>query len=435
VPKRIPLDGAARDERQERWSRLALAVVALAALQSLWPRVAAAQDDRPYVVVVDHDMTPAAGTMDLLTVERAIADIEDRWLPPLRFDESTSAKHGLGLCYRFAKWFGLDLPQDHFLWVVGHEVFGHGSRLREVGASGVRYGFDVPIPYGPGGAVTEFDGDLEVTRADVIGIDTGGIEAQNVLADHIGSQALSAGAIHYREAWLYLETRLDGLRYIRSVSPQSPEGHDVKSFLLDLNADCDPPACTPLSASTLKRRALLMLADPMLAYAGSAWAFSYMLRGRTSGALPMIALPHDVRYLPALRFEMTPYGTSVTTEHDFVRDHRLTSVSVGVGDTGRDRAWDAGVTAKDIVEQGRLRGGLSFKLWRQPALDATPNAQRSVTGALGTAIVRLSFGGDSPRAKRTGVLVEAGYKSDGFVRGERLHAGPIVRVGVTFTHR
>jgi hypothetical protein len=380
----------------------------------------------------DRDMTPEAGTTDVLTVERAVADIEDRWLGPSRFEESTKTRRALGIGYRFGKWYGLDLPQDHFLMVVAHEVFGHGSRLREIDAPGISYSFDAPIPYGAGGAVTEFQGAVEVTRADALGIDTAGIEAQNVLADHIGSQALAADGIHYREAWLYLESRLDGLRYIRSVSPRSPAGHDVKSFLMDFNDGCDPPVCTPLSASTLKRRALLMLADPMLAYAGYAWAVSYMFFGRTSGAVPMIPLPHEIRYLPALRFEMTPYGTAVTTEHNFVRLDRLTSLSVGVGDTGREHAWDVGIESRNVLQRARLRGDFAVKVWRQPVLDAPPNAQTFMTGALGTATAWIWFGGNAGSAKRAAVLLEVGYKSDGFVRGERLHAGPIVRVGMTY---
>jgi hypothetical protein len=415
-----------------RRSAPAVAAVVLTSVQVFCPRITVAQDDRPYVVMFDRDMTPAAGTTDLLTIERAAADVEDRWLAPSRFDESTKTKRALGIGYRFGKWYGLDLPQDHFLMVLGHEVFGHGSRLREIDAGGISYSFDVPIPYGPGGAVTEFRGDVEVTRADALAIDTGGIEAQNVLADHIGSQALAPGVIHYREAWLYLESRLDGLRYIRSVSPQSSEGHDVKSFLLDFNDDCSPPLCTPLSASALKRRALLMLADPMLAYAGYAWAVSYMVLGRTSGAVPMIALPHDVQYLPALRFEMTPYGTAVTTEHNFVRHNRLTRLSVGIGDTGREHAWEVGVAATNVLQRARVRGGGAVSVWRQPALDASPNAQTFMTGALGIATARIPFGGNSGFAKRGSVLMEVGYKSDGFVRGERLHAGPIVRVGMTY---
>jgi len=404
----------------------ALALIALAC----GPSAAAAQGEPPYAAIVDRDMTPAAGTLDLLTLERAAAALEDRWLPPLRFDESTPPRRALGIGYRFAKWFALDLPQDHFLMVVGHEVFGHGARLREIGAGSIRYSFDPPIPYGHGGAVTEFRGDVDVTRADVLGVDTSGIEAQNVLADHIGRQALAAGALRYREAWLYLESRLDGLRYIRSVSPRSGEGHDVRAFLLDVDDACDPPACTPLDASTLKRRALLMLADPMLAYAGYAWGVSYLARGRSSSALPMIPLPHDVAYLPALRFEMTPYGTAVTTEHAFVRHRGVTTVSIGVGDTGRERAWSAGVAAIDVVRRARVSGDLAVDLWRQPALDSPPDSQVSAIGGLAAATARVPLGRGA--AAKAGLLVQVGYKSDGFVRGERLHRGPILRAGLTY---
>ncbi len=406
------------------------AAILLTALTSC--RVAAAQDEPPYVVVLDRFMTPASGTADLLTVERFLAAVEDRWLPPSRFHESTPLTHALGIGYRIGKWFALDLPQDHFLTVVGHEVFGHGARLREIGAEPITYGFDAPIPYGPGGAVTSFSGDVTLTRADVLGIDTAGIEAQNVLADHIGGQALGAGFLPYRGAWLYLESRLAGLRYIRSVSPQSSPGHDVKAFIEDFNDQCDPPVCTPQSASTLKRRALLMLADPMLAYAGYTWAVSYVVRGRSSATVPMISMPHEIRYLPGLRFEMTPYGTAVTTEHIFVRDRRLTRVAVGVGDTGRHHAWDVGVAASDFLRGAWWHADLNVDIWRQPTLDTPPNSQVFMTGGLAAASARIPFGRRGAAGGRADILIEGGYKSDGFVRGERLHAGPIVRVGVTF---
>src|SRR4051812_31239094 len=370
-----------------------------------------------------------AGWRAGLTAQRALATVEDRWLPPARFDESTRVNRALGIGYRAGKWFALDLPQDHFLMVVGHEIFGHGSRLREIGARGVHYSFDAPIPYGAGGAVTEFSGDLLVTRADALAIDTAGIEAQNVLADHIGREAVTSRALHYREAWLYLESRLDGLRYIRSVSPRSAPGHDIRSFLFDFNNGCDPPACEPLQASTLKRRALVMLGDPMLAYAAYAWAAAYMVHGRTTGPVPMIPLPGDMRYLPALRFEMTPYGTAVTTEHAIVRHRRVTNVSVGVGDTGAARAWDVGIGSADLLRGSGLTAGASIRIWRQPELDAPPNAQAMTTGVLAVGTLRIALPGSAP-ASRVRVLVEAGYKSDGFVRGERLHAGPIVRAAV-----
>src|SRR5262249_61250179 len=111
--------------------------------------------------------------------------------------------------------------------VVGHEIFGHGARLREIGATSVDYSFDAPIPYGPGGAVTSCNGNVAATRADVLAVDTGGIEAQNVLADHIARDALATGAIGYRASWLYLASRLDGLPYIRSASARAAPRHGV----------------------------------------------------------------------------------------------------------------------------------------------------------------------------------------------------------------
>ena len=172
-----------------------------------------------------------------------------------------------------------------------------------------------------------------------------------------------------------------------------------------------------------------MLADPLLAYAAYGWAWSYLIRGRTSAALPMIPLPHDVRYLPALHFEMTPYGTALTTEHAIIRRQRLMSVSIGVGDTGGRRAWDFGVVATDVLRSAWLRGDVAVNVWLQPSLDAPPDFQLFTTGGLGAATVRIPIGRG---AERTGVLVQIGYKSDGFVRGEQLHRGPIVRVGMTF---
>src|SRR5579864_2935517 len=200
---------------------LILFVVGL--LISLLPVIA--QGQQPSAVVVDREMTPTAGTIDLLTVQRVLDIFEDRFLPPKRFDETTPLRQAFGIGYRLGKLLALDIPQDHFLMVIAHEVYGHGARLREIGVPDIRYHFDPPIPYGSGGASTEFEGEV-VTRADRLAIDTGGIEAQNVLADNIGRQAVERGAISHRGAWLYLESRLDGLGYIRSVSPQSPPGHD-----------------------------------------------------------------------------------------------------------------------------------------------------------------------------------------------------------------
>jgi hypothetical protein len=94
------LPGSVSENRPESRivpQRRRIAVVIVVALLAFSPRCTAGQDGRPYVVLVDRDMTPAAGTADLLAMERALADVEDRWLPPSRFDEPTRLKHALGI--------------------------------------------------------------------------------------------------------------------------------------------------------------------------------------------------------------------------------------------------------------------------------------------------------------------------------------------------
>ena len=186
------------------WSCLTVALVLSSPL--------AAQTQPPATVLVDRDMTPATGAADVLALQRLLASFEDRVLPT-RFSEATPPGHALGILYRAGKWAAIDLPQDSFLMVVAHEMLGHGARLREIGASGVRYQFDAPPPYGNGSAATVVDGAWPhtATRADRLAIDAAGIETQNVLADDIGAQALARDSLSYRDAWLYAQSRIAGL--------------------------------------------------------------------------------------------------------------------------------------------------------------------------------------------------------------------------------
>ena len=121
----------------------------------------------------------------------------------------------------------LDMPQDHLLMVLAHEVFGHGARFRELGDGRIGYGFDAPIPYGSGDAFTSFRGEFPTSPLAMLNVSASGIEAQHVLADAITTKAVERGRIHYREAWLYFESRLTGMTYILTASPHSAAGHDV----------------------------------------------------------------------------------------------------------------------------------------------------------------------------------------------------------------
>ena len=412
-----------------------LVLLALAAIAA--PGVAYAQSPVPHTIVFDPYMTPAAGAQGLLTVQHLVATAEDRWLPLKFGEERTRPALALGIAYRAGKFLALDMPQDHFLLVVAHEVFGHGTRFRELGDGTLRYGFDAPIPYGSGDAVTKFDGLFPVSPLADLTVSAAGIEAQHALADAIADRAVARGRIHYREAWLYFESRLAAVSYILSASPTSSEGHDVADFLDAFEEACTAP-CSPLTRNHVQRRALLALADPLVYYSMYGLAVSYIGKGTTTGPMPLIPVGGGMRVMPSLGYALAPYGGEWSLRTSFHQEkraksgeRRVTGLTLRVGNTGASSTWGLSARAADVLRVRGLRAGVAIDVWRQPALlaDRTSDEQHVGAGAVATVVVPL------PRWLRSrwsdGVQVAAGYKAQGFVPGEQLPGGAVVRVGMT----
>lgn len=408
-------------------------IFALAALTV--PSIASAQAAVPYVVVFDSYMSPAAGAEGLLTVQHLLARAEDRWLPVKIGAERSRPAFALGILYRTGKFLALDMPQDHFLLVVAHEYFGHGARFRELGDGRLRYGFDAPIPYGSGDAFTKFNGQFPVSPLADLNVSAAGIEAQHSLADAITERAVARGRMHYREAWLYFESRMAAMSYILSASPTSADGHDAADYLETFDKACTAP-CVPLTRNYVQRRALLALADPMLYYAMYGLAVSYIGGGNTTGPMPLIPVGAGVRVMPSLGYAMAPYGTEWTVRAAFQQEQRaksrirrLTSVTLRVGHTGASSTFAINARAADVLRVRGLRIALGADVWRQPELlaDQTSEPQNVGAGATATTIVPL------PRLLRSrwidGIHVAAGYKSQGFVPGEQLSGGAFLRAG------
>ena len=350
--------------------RATRAVVVSIWLFTLAPAVARAQEPSRDAVLFDEYMTPAAGAQGLLTIQHLLASAEDRWLPGKFGDETRRPVLALGILYRTAKFVALDMPQDHFLMVVAHEVFGHGARFRELGNGRIGYGFDAPIPYGSGDAFTSFRGEFPVSPLASLNISASGLEAQHSLADAITESAVSRGRLHYREAWLYFESRITGMTYILTASPHSAPGHDTADYLKAFEEACPRP-CVPSTRKYVQQRAWLALADPLVYYAGYGLAASYIGNGNMTAPIPMIPLGRDVRVLPSLGFALAPYGTEwilrteLNTRASLIGGprRRVTRATVRVGNTGASTTWGVGVRAADVLRVRGLRLDAAVDVW------------------------------------------------------------------------
>ena len=400
-------------------------------------RAATAQTSVPYAVVFDQYMTPAAGAQDLAALQNLLATVEDRWVPHRFGAESTRPGLALGILYRAGKFLALDVPQDHMLMVVAHEVFGHGARFRELGDGRIGYGFDPPIPYGSGEAFTSFNGRFPNSPLAHLTASSSGIEAQHSLADAITEHAVARGRIHYREAWLYFESRLTGMTYILTASPHSSEGHDVRDFLEIFEDACTTP-CSPLTRRYVQRRALLALADPLLYYALYGFAASYIGNGDTSGPVPMIPLGGRVRVLPSLGYALAPYGAEWIVRTSFRTDYRaerrlrrLTNVSVRIGNTGATTTWGISARVEDALRIRAFGIGAAIDVWRQPDILADETSDPLHLGAGATATVAVPLPSFLRSRWSDLIQVTAGYKAQGYVPGEQLSGGAVLRAGIT----
>jgi hypothetical protein len=395
---------------------------------------ATAQPSHDATLVFDRYMSPVAGTTDLLTIQGELASLEDRLLPLKLGAERRRLPLLAGIVYRAGKFTFLDVPQDHMLLVLNHEVFGHGARLRELGVGRLVYAFDRPIPYGPGGATTTFSGNLPDTPLTSLTISMAGIEAQNVMADAIAQRALSRGGWHYREAWLYFENRYLALTYMLDATEDAAEGNDIADYARTFKDACTPPECTPITLRDIKRGARLTLGDPLFYYAMYGFASSYLAEGKATSPLPMIPIGRGLHVMPSLGFQLTPYGSERLLRTALKSGVRVTTVTLRVGETGASRPWSLDAHFSDIPVFRSLRARVAASIWRQPPVLSDTTSAPLSTGAGGTATVALPLRrfthGDWLHA-----LVTLGYKSEGFVPGEPLGGGVIIRAGLSASHR
>jgi hypothetical protein len=371
----------------------------------------------------DVHQSPAAGSALVDLVGTLVGRAEDRVLKPRLFEEETRLRRSAGVAYRFVKLFGLDLPQEEWLRVANHEVFGHGARVRERFDAAIDYTVGVPPPYGGGGGSTSIRFDREPTVEEVLAITVGGMEANNVAASRIALRAIARGTAPHRDLLRYVLGRLDTVGYILDTGddPES-EGHDVSDFVITLR-DVTGSNVTPRS---LRRRALIGLADPVLGYAVYGLAVSYLWRGDADARIPAFRIG-QARYVPALRFQLAPFGTEWVMDNTFAGAMPVTRVSLRLGGAPGAGSFGASVYREAVWISRRARIDADLHAWRQPRVRDDGEMPRA-TGA--AAYATLSSPIEAKWLRWAVLVVHGGYKTRGFVEGEPLGAGFVLRGGL-----
>ena len=379
--------------------------------------IASAQspDAMPTPLLVDRDMTAGAGATVTIAVARLVARAEDRFVPLRLLEDTGKLRRGVNATYRLAKLGLFDEPQENWFRVANHEVFGHGARLRELFGGHIGYQLPAPPPYGRGGGATFFQFDHPPTVEEVLAVTVGGMEANDIAARALAQDALTQGRWHYRDARRYLYAEYDTIRYIRGTRGLEKEGHDVGDFIRIYNDLADDLGEKRLSARTLRRDVLASFANPMIAYSYYNTFVSYVWGGDATAPVPMIPLGRT-RYLPMARFHLTSFGTEFAIDNTFVRNGRFFDVRIARGQTIGARTWSIGLQGTRLASIGRWSIDGEATLWHVPEWGEklAVTVHRTLTERSGHALA---------------LVVQAGFKTNGYVAGDPLRQGAIVRVG------
>ena len=369
----------------------------------------------PTPLFVDRYMSPAAGATATIAVGRLVAHGEDRFVPLRLFEDKGKLRHAANATYRLAKLALFDEPQENWFRVANHEVFGHGARLRELFDGHIAYYLPPPPPYGRGGGATFFEFDRPPIVEEVLAVTVGGMEANYMMARALARDAVTEGQWHYRDARRYLYGEYDTIRYIRGTHDLEKAGHDVSDFLRTYNDVASDLGEQSLSARTLRRRVLVSFANPMIAYSYYSTFISYVWSGNANAPVPMLHVG-ATRYLPMAHFHLTPFGTEWIIDNMFVRNGRFVDATISAGETIGARTWGIGLEATRLASFRRWTVDGEGHLWHQPEWggEFTAAAKREVVDRA---------------AHSVALVVQAGFKTNGFLAGERLHQGAFVRVG------
>jgi hypothetical protein len=391
------------------------------ALSLLYTTEVAAQPAAPppTPILIDRWMLPGAGATVTNGVARLIAQTEEQFVPLRLFDDQGKLRRGTNAAYRLFKLALFDDPQENWLRVANHEVFGHGGRIRELFDGHISYQLPAPPPYGRGGGATFFEFDRVPTVEEVLAVTVGGMEANYVMARALAQDAMTEGAWNYRDALRYFYAEYDTINYIRSVRPIEEEGHDVGDFIRIYNDVAADAGEDTISSRELRRNVLASFANPLIAYSYYSSFVSYVWQGRTTAPVPMIHFG-GTRYLPMMRFHLTSFGPEFVLDNAFVRNGRFIDATVTWGQTVGSRTWSIGGLETRLVSVKDWTIGGEGTVWRRPEW----GGQFAVTASR-----RLGARG----AHAFAFVAEGGFKTDGFAPGDPLHQGAFVRVGTALT--
>jgi hypothetical protein len=243
------------------------------------------------------------------------------------------------------------------------------------------------------------------------------------------------GAVPYREALFFnllFENTLDYIMETEPVYEGEATGHDTSNYLWMLNGKNGYSAEQgyQFSIKGLKSRNYLRLFNPFFLQSLYTQFKTYFWDGEKQHKLWMIPIG-SWRYLPSFHVALSPFGPEYDLENYFVHNNKTYQVTLKWGDRTLYDFWGGlSVFVSPLITTLGFNLDAGVDLWTQPELERGGSTLKNIGGGLGMAV---NFRGyiDIVREKMPlSLVVEAGYKTAGFLEGYPYDSGLFIIAGL-----
>ena len=400
-----------------------------------------------YHVLLDGNVSSISSSESLTSLYHSIYSLEDKLLPKT-FGKKIKPKwlrYTTGCFVRLGKGIFWDFPVASLFTVTQHEIFGHGYQYRQMGYLKNSYYINTPPPYGRGGGFARwgtFENSRIIGKHESIAIYYSGAEAVRIFSNTITKKWIFADSIHYKEAILAGRTfrsSHNAMLYLKETTLQNVD--DFSRYLVRVNSyygfnNIDD---YQLTYKHLRKKALINFLNPFNGFGLFSGFINYGFQGKKYGKLYWLKLG-KIKYLPSFRVGLTPFGDEVFFE-SFIKptqildgkSPRAARIYYRHGNPVFEKFNGFGIEtfhwfnfSEKIILDFNLDG------WIQPELKLGGEEIRLTKKGLG-GLVKINFQirmWEDP--KPVYLSGQIGYKTDGYIEGEPLASGLILRYGFAY---
>ncbi|NOX46298.1 MAG: hypothetical protein GXO89_04895 [Chlorobi bacterium] len=371
-----------------------------------------------------------SGAENLIAANYLYATLDKNYIPTDIFKEKKTVGKLGNMAYRFAKFWYIDFELSAWAFRAQHEYFGHTVRAKQAG-----YYDAWPVigyPY--------YSKDKGLTyRGERIGyssnqenklINSGGTEANIIIAENIFIKTLLSNRILYQQSLLYIGNNTYqslGILLSNNISDIQDIKYYNKYVIYNANDE--------KLQRQFKTIALIeLLTDPMNYVSLYSIFKNYIYEGKHGTKIPMLRIGKKIRYLPDFRYVLASYSPELMYENYFRFDDKLLNITIRHAALTSHKSFGVTASLYNYSISKRLSFDTQVSYWTQPEIKIYNDANEKTTfdeNSLGLAFIQSTYY-RIVNKNDFSLMIAVGYKTGGYLEGEILDEGLILRGGLSF---